>query len=448
VRVKPRAGLLAAGLALVTAALVPAFPGPSTAATGPAPSPAPSVLAPVDVASSTSTGPTPEGVRREIGRLARRGLGDGSIVVVDPSTRTVLLDQRGDLPRIPASTAKLATATAALTVLGPQTRLATIAYRDDNTIFLVGGGDPTLARTGGGNPLAGGRPSLRELARAVAADFTAQTRVALVYDASAFRGPRLGPGWPASFPAAGVAAPVTALVVDGGRVRPGATSRVADPAKQAASVFAGFLRGQGLSVASVAPGARPTSATEVARVESAPITDIVEYMLTNSENNYAEALAHLTGGALLSDPTFAGGAQATTQTLSTLGLSTEGLDLVDGSGLSGRDRVPVRLLADVLTDAVRGADPTLAPIPAGLAVAGLTGTLADRFATSATRTGRGFVHAKTGTLTGVVSLAGTVLDADGRTLVFAMIANKVSSLATTRETMDVIASRLATCGCA
>ena len=107
----------------------------------------------------------------------------------------------------------------------------------------------------------------------------------------------------------------------------------------------------------------------------------------------------------------------------------------------------MRVLAEVLGDVVRGTDPELAPIAPGLAVAGLTGTLADRFATASTRPGRGFVHAKTGTLTGVSSLAGTVQDADGRILVFAMIANKVTSLVQARETMDLIASRLATCGC-
>jgi D-alanyl-D-alanine carboxypeptidase/D-alanyl-D-alanine-endopeptidase (penicillin-binding protein 4) len=444
----PRTGLLAAGVPTLVIAILGTGIGPVTAANGPVPAPAPAVLQPVDVSAATTPAPTPTGVRREIGPLARRGLADGSIVVIDPSDGTVLLDQRAARPLIPASTLKLATATAALTVLGPQTRLPTIAYRAQDTIYLVGGGDPTLVRSGGGNPLAGGSPSLRELARTVAADFTAQTRVSLVYDASAFHGPTLGPGWPASFPASGVAAPVTALVVDGGRVRPGGISRVADPAKQAAAVFAGFLRGQGLKVASVAPGIVNPSAAEVARVESAPVADIVERMLTNSENNYAEALAHLTGGALLDDPTFAGGAQATQQTLATVGLSTVGLDVVDGSGLSGRDRVPVRLLADVLATVVLGGNPALAAIAPGLAVAGLTGTLADRFTTPATLSGRGFVHAKTGTLTGVVSMAGIVQDAQGRILVFAMIANKVASLAQARETMDVIASRLATCGCA
>jgi serine-type D-Ala-D-Ala carboxypeptidase/endopeptidase (penicillin-binding protein 4) len=435
------------GTALALLALAASGLAPAAASDTVPPAPAPVVLDPVDGAAPAAEAPTPAGVREQIGALARRGLYDGSILVVDPSNRTVLYSRSADQPRVPASTTKLATAAAALHVLGSRARLPTIAYRDGETVYLVGGGDPTLVRSKGGNPLAGGHASLRDLARSVAEAFTTQTEVTVVFDTSAFRGPALGPGWPTSFPAAGVAAPVTALVVDGGRVRPGATARVEDPAAQAASVFAGFLRGLGLDVVSVDEGRLSASAAEVARVESPPVGDIVEEMLTESENNYAEALAHLTGGALLGKPTFAGGAAATEQALDELGIDTAGLDLADGSGLSGRNRVPVRVLAEVLGDVVRGTDPELAPIAPGLAVAGLTGTLADRFATAATRPGRGFVHAKTGTLTGVSSLAGTVQDADGRILVFAMIANKVTSLVRARETMDLIASRLATCGC-
>jgi serine-type D-Ala-D-Ala carboxypeptidase/endopeptidase (penicillin-binding protein 4) len=428
-------------LVLAVALVAPAGAAGSTSVP---PAPAPAVLPPL---GASAAAPTPAGVQEAVGALARRGLSEGSMLVVDPATGTVLLDQAGARPRIPASVAKLATAAAALDVLGPQTRLATVAYRLDDTIYLVGGGDPTLVRSGGGDPLAGGRPSLRELARTVASAFTAQTRVTVLYDASAFRGPRLGPGWPASFPGAGVAAPVTALVVDGGRVRPGASARVADPPRQAATVFAGFLRGQGLDVVAVERGRLDASAVEAGRVESAPLSDIVEGMLTDSENDFAEALAHLTGGKLLGRPSFSGGAQATEQTLATLGIDVTGLDLKDGSGLSGRDRIPARVLTDLLTDVVRGDHSSIAAIAPGLPVAGLTGTLADRYLTPATRPGRGFVHAKTGTLTGVSSLAGTVLDADGRILVFAMIANSVGSLTRTRDTMDLMASRLASCGC-
>jgi D-alanyl-D-alanine carboxypeptidase/D-alanyl-D-alanine-endopeptidase (penicillin-binding protein 4) len=358
------------------------------------------------------------------------------VVVIDPTDGTVLFDARGGRPRIPASTAKLATAAAALDVLGAETRLPTIAYREDATVVLVGGGDPTLRRT-----------DLVRMAEQVAEDFGTQTAVTVRYDATAFTGPALGPGWAAGFAGSGVAAPVSALVVDGGRVRPGASARVADPARQAAQIFAAALEAEGLKVRRIRPGPPGAAAREVARTDSPPVGDIVQRMLTDSENDYAEALAHLVGGDLLGDASFAGGARATKEALAGLGIDVDGVTLADGSGLSRANRLPARFLADLLATSVTGAPPELAAIPAGLAVAGLTGTLADRFTSAATRDGRGFVHAKTGTLTGVSALAGTVLDRDGRTLAFAMVDDRARSLGRSRETMDVVASTLATCGC-
>lgn len=434
-----------AAVGLLGAALLGSAVGTASADDALPSAPAPVVLAPLDLTAGTP--PTAAGVRSAVGALVKSGLKTGSVLIVDPASGTVLYDQASGRPRIPASTAKLATAAAALNVLGAQARIPTVAYRQNNTIYLVGGGDPTLVRAGGGNPLAGGSASLKELATAAVTGFTANSTVTLVYDSSAFTGPTLGPGWSRSFPSAGVAAPVTALVVDGGRVRPGANSRVSDPAKQAAAVFAGFLRSQGLDVTSVKAGSLDATATEIARVQSPPVGDIVQRMLTESENNFAEALAHLTGGKLLGKPTFEGGAAATERELGELGIDTAGLSLVDGSGLSGRNKVPARVLAAVLADVVMAADADLAPIGPGLAIAGFTGTLAARFHTPATRPGRGVVHAKTGTLTGVISLAGTVLDDDGRVLVFAMMADSVTSLPAARDAMDRIASRLATCGC-
>lgn len=431
-------------LAVVVAWLPLAVPPMATAATAPPAAPAPAVLEP---ASTAAPRPTPEGVTAQIGRLVARQLKGASVIVLDPGSGNPLFEQRSQRPRIPASTAKLATAAAALEVLGAQERIPTIAYRDDRTVYLEGRGDPTLARAGKADPLAGGRPSLTVLAKAVAADYGTQTKVTVVYDDSAFTGPALGPGWPTSFPRAGVAAPVTALVVDGGRTRPGANARVPDPARQAADVFASLLKAEGLKVRRVTKGTVPDGAREVARVESAPIVDIVQEILTDSENNYAEALAHLVGGKLLGDPSFAGGAAATSQVLASLGFDTAGLTLVDGSGLSRQNRIPPALLADVLATVVSGTDADLVPIASGLAVAGMTGTLAGRFGSAATKDGRGFVHAKTGTLTGVSSLAGTVLDAEGRTLVFAIIDDKARSLGKARETMDTVAATLARCGC-
>jgi len=440
VRSRRRAAAVLLTCAGLLGALVPAS---ARADSTVPPAPAPEVLAPLD--PSAAPAPTADGVAAKIGQLARKQLRNGAVLVIDPASGQELFSRRADDPLIPASTTKLATAVAALNVLGPATRLPTAAYLDGGTLYLVGGGDPTLVRTKGGNPLAGGSSSLSELAAATAAQVSGP--VDLVYDTSAFKGPTLGPGWPSSFPGAGVAAPVTALVVDGGRTSPGANARVADPAKQAATVFAEFLTQEGVRVTGVSKGRLADGASEVARVESPPVADIVERTLTDSENNYAEALAHLVGGVSLGKPSFSGGAAATMAALQEVGIDTTDVTLVDGSGLSRRDRIPASVLADILTAVVQGDDADLAPIAPGLPVAGLTGTLADRFATAATRPGRGFVHAKTGTLTGVVSLAGTVLDADGGQLVFAMISNDIPSLARARETMDEIASQLATCGC-
>jgi len=429
---------------LLSSALSATAPS-ALAATEPPAAPAPIVLDPLPASSGTA--PTAAGVQTAIGSLVARQLKGSSVLVVDPASGQVLLDQRGSRARIPASTVKLATAAAALDVLGAATTLPTIASRDGDTVYLVGSGDPTLARSGQGDPAKGGRPSLKALASAVAADYGVQRAVTVVYDASAFDGPGLGPGWSSSFPKAGVVAPVSALVVDSGRVSPGARSRVQNPAKQAAELFSSYLRSDGLKVKRTKRGPLDPGAAEIARVESASIGDIVQHMLTDSENDYAEALAHLVGGKALGQPSFAGGAEATVASLARLGVDTSGVTLVDGSGLSRQNRVPPATWADLLTDVVTGTNATLVPISAGLPIAGLTGTLADRFGSRATKAGRGFVHAKTGTLTGVVSLAGTVLDADGRILVFAMTDDKARSLAKVRETMDTVASRLAACGC-
>ena len=180
-------------------------------------------------------------------------------------------------------------------------------------------------------------------------------------------------------------------------------------------------------------------------VESATVAEMMQRMLTESDNDVAESLGHLVGKELLDDGSFAGGARATSQVLSRAGIDTQDLALFDGSGLSPRNRVSPATIADVLSDVA--AERRWTELAQGLAVAGVTGTLAKRFTTKATSPGRGVVRAKTGTLTGVAALAGIVVDADKRPLVFTIIGNNITSQARARDTMDRIASQLAKCGC-
>ena len=406
--------------------------------------PAPAVLEPTQVEGSTAPAPTAAGIAAVVERTLRKSaLGSFSAVVIDPASGDVLYEREALRSRTPASTLKLVTAVTALSVLDPQARLATRVVATDDTLTLIGGGDSTLAR----NPSRkSGNASLRDLADAVA-DQVQTSRVLLRYDDSLFTGPTLAPGWPRGFPAAGVVAPVTALMVDQGRVRPNALARVKDPSRQAAEVFAEYLRERGVRVRGIERGTATGGATEIARVESAPIGTLVQRMLTDSDNDLAEALAHLAGAKAFGKGSFEGGARAMVRTMQDAKLVRGALAPVDGSGLSGRNAVSAGTLADLLESITREEDPGTSGIGLALPVAGFTGTLADRFRGGASLPGAGMVRAKTGTLTGVTSLAGTVKDVDGRVLVFSVLANGVPSIPKARRALDLFASRLAECGC-
>jgi D-alanyl-D-alanine carboxypeptidase/D-alanyl-D-alanine-endopeptidase (penicillin-binding protein 4) len=190
------------------------------------------------------------------------------------------------------------------------------------------------------------------------------------------------------------------------------------------------------------------------------VADLVATALRRSDNVLAEALAREVALATGEQPSFAGAAQAVLTVLRRHGFDVDQVTLVDGSGLSTRDAIPARLLTELLAaaaapdhsppgtaSAAQDWQPSAAlrPLLVGLPVAGGEGTLADRYHGSAAA-GRGWVRAKTGTLTGVNSLAGTVQDAEGRVLVFALLSNGPNP-ASVRPRLDVLAAALRSCGC-
>lgn len=449
---------LAVGLLLALLAILGA--GGALVASGslrPPPAPAYPRLASVATApavGASAPDPTTDGLQRTLTPLlAAPALGQVAAVVADPESGRTLWQRNGDAPVTPASTAKLATAVAALTVLGPDDRFTTSAVLGpDRELVLVGGGDPTLASPKA-PPIYPPGASMAELA-AKAADALAKRglrSVRVAVDASLFSGPTTAPGWKPSYVPTGNVSPVTALSVDGGRLNPDADPRTPDlrapdPPIAAGQVFAGLLTAHGITVtAPVAGAAAPPAAPELAAVQSPPLADFVERMLQHSDNDMAEALARQVALAQHQPPTFAGGAAAVRDVLSRLGVS--GVDLVDGSGLSVDDRVTVHALAQLLALAASPTHPELRSIVTGLPVAGFSGTLGDRFRTSTGGRGAGMVRAKTGTLAMVSGLAGLVVDADGRELVFATVANDVPDVLGAEAALDRVAAALSGCGC-
>jgi serine-type D-Ala-D-Ala carboxypeptidase/endopeptidase (penicillin-binding protein 4) len=399
---------------------------------------------------------TPAGLLAKLGPLvADPALAGDAVatVVADAATGQLLFDHLGADVEVPASTAKLAVAVAALQVLGPDDRLKTrvVAGPSPGAIVLVGGGDPTLAGPAAIGPFSPGYPapaSLTDLATQTAAQLHAQgiTSVSLGYDASLFGGPQMAVGWKPLYYTEGDVAPVTALEVDEGRADLAKPARSADPAGVAAQQFAALLTAHGLTVGDPESVRARAGAPTIASVLSPPVSALVQRMLGRSDNDLAEALSRRVALAVGGQPTFAGGVRAVKSAL--LGLGVTGFAMVDASGLSPSDRVTPTALVQVLRLVVAPGHPQLAAILDGLPVAGFSGTLGARFTGSAAA-GAGVVRAKTGTLNGVAALAGYLVDTAGDTLVFAALANgvKPTAAAITDAALDRIAAGLASCGC-
>jgi serine-type D-Ala-D-Ala carboxypeptidase/endopeptidase (penicillin-binding protein 4) len=342
-------------------------------------------------------------------------------VVVDERGEEAL-DLRGDLPVVPASTLKLATATAALLELGPDARFHTAVLGTppvDGTVVgdvaLVGGGDPILATADYAARFKRQPQTFTDLgvlAQRVADAGVRRVTGSVVGDEGRYDRARYVEGWPPRYIDQDVVGPLSALAVnDGFEAYPPSADvfrelvAAPDPAVQAARVFTLLLATHGVEVAGGArSGAAPAGAVEVAGIDSPPLTDVIAEMLQESDNSTAELLLKELGRAA-SDPTTAGGGTRAAALLAEAGVDLTGAAIVDGSGLSLDDRLTCGQLVDLLDRP--GTGPLL---QAGLAEAGETGTLADQFVGTPLA---GHLRAKTGSLNTVAGLAGIVTDDDG-----------------------------------
>ena len=411
--------------------------------------------------------PTSQGLISELSPLmASRSLGPHvGVVVTDLASGRVLFARAATTPATPASSAKVATAVAALAVLGPAARFTTRVVHGPSpgSVILVGGGDPTLAA---GRAPASDYPqpaTLASLARKTARSLRAhgQRSVRLGYDVSLYTGPLMAPGWTTSYITTGNVTPITSLEVDQGRLTAAGKPEDADnpvnfrsrsftPAAGAAAAFASSLRAQGIRVlGGVSATTAPKAAATIASVRSPSLSAIVGWMLRESNNVIAENLARQVALRAGRPASFAGAASAVTAIAAQLGVRS-GIHMVDGSGLSPRDRISPMALAGLVRVA-GGRQAALRAAITGMPVAGFSGTLAPgqsvfgNFGPAAL----GTVQAKTGNLTRVVSLAGIVSDASGRLLAFAFMADRLpgGQLVHAAGVIDAMATALAGCGC-
>lgn len=388
--------------------------------------------------------PTAAGVAKQLAKpLKDPALGKLTGQVSDPLTGKVLWSQGADEPRVPASNAKILTASAVLLALPHDSRVTTeVVFGANGEAILVGAGDPTLTSTPAGEPSFYSSPGrISDLAEQIKRSGRHVTSIAV--DTSLFTGPTMQKTWDRRDIEGGDITPIESLMVDGGRLKPNDeySPRTDQPALAAGRALAEAL---GLN-SPVAETTAPSGAPVIASVKSAPLTVRVGDMMRYSDNVLAESLgielAEATGG----EPSISGGAQAVLKTLRTNGFDVGDATLVDSSGLSYSDRVPASLLDELMSAAAGNGRPKLRSLLDSLPVAHGTGTLADRFFPASTD-GAGWVRGKTGTLTGVSSLTGTVQTVDGRVLAFAMISGGTSP-ADARPAVDAVVGALRDCGC-
>ncbi|MDQ1691925.1 MAG: hypothetical protein QOD87_2033 [Pseudonocardiales bacterium] len=395
--------------------------------------------------------PTATGIKAALAaELTAPGLGPSvSAQVYDATTARALLDQGAANPVQPASTSKLLTAAALLTVRRASDRFSTkvVAGAAPGTVVLVGGGDPTLSAAGTGTATEYAEAArISDLAAQVKKSVAGAPVNQVVVDGSLFTGPETATGWAIDDAPSSYASPITATMVDGGRDTPGAQTRSPSPDLAAAKALADALGG-----ATISRGHAPVGAKVLGSVRSAPVGTLVEEMLSESDNVIAEVLTRQIAIATKKPASFTGGAAAVSATLSGFGIPI-GSGMKDGSGLSAQDRVPAGVLGQVLLKAVDPKHPELHAIIAAMSVAGWDGTLVEqgRFS-GAARNAAGVVRAKTGSLTGVSAIAGVVTDADGRLLVFSFVADQVPggdvNSPAARNAFDSAVSALAACGC-
>jgi D-alanyl-D-alanine carboxypeptidase/D-alanyl-D-alanine-endopeptidase (penicillin-binding protein 4) len=415
-------------------------------------------LPPVDLPEAVAR-PLPErprldraAVRRAVqSDLSDRDLGRHVLAAVAPLGGGPPAYTLGSGLAVPASTTKVVTSAAALYALGADHVFETTVVQDGRRrVVLVGGGDPLLASTPDNDEAAyPPRADVVTLAERTARALRKKgiRSVRLGYDQGLFTGPAENPTWEPDYLPDGVVSPITALWVDEGRPASG-FGRVADPAAAAATTFAAALGKAGIRVQGAPQETGASGSEPLASVSSAPLGEIVERILTVSDNEAAEVLLRHVGLSAESDGSFEGGRRGVRRILESQGIELRSSVLYDGSGLSRDNRLDPRVLVDVLRLAMDPRHPDLGAVLTGLPVAGFTGSLADRMDLGPPE-GRGRVRAKTGTLTGVTSLAGIAADVDGNAMVFVLMADKVRKNRDyfARVAMDNAAASLGACRC-
>jgi D-alanyl-D-alanine carboxypeptidase/D-alanyl-D-alanine-endopeptidase (penicillin-binding protein 4) len=377
-------------------------------------------------------------------RLVHGGGGSSGLLVIDGETGKVVCARAPGRPRPLASNMKLFTTSTALARLGAESRIATLLKTDGGidrngvlhgSLYLVGAGDPALGTPSFYRRFLGGvgtnifqlkrqvrEAGIKSITGRLYADDSIFDRLRGVADSGYATSPEIGP--------------LSGLSFNSGYSTPSAGGFAGDPAVTAAATLDASLRQAGVSISpTVALGTAPPFSAELARVESPPLSSIVNTTDVYSDNFFAEMLMKLLGARFGGAGTTAAG----TEVVEAFARGHEsGVHAVDGSGLTRSNRAsPAQVVG--LLKSMRGTAVGDEFIQ-DLALAGHEGTVAERMHGTAAY---GRCRTKTGTISAVSNLSGYCFNRDGRVMIFSILMGSVRDLSLAHAEQDLIAGEVA-----
>lgn len=396
-------------------------------------------------------------------------------------TGDVLYSRSANQMFVPASILKIFTAESALLYLGSQYKFTTAFTTDAKTInngilegnlYLVHSGDPSLTYL-----------DLTDLMAALKARHITEVRGNIYIDTSAYDQEMFGPGWISNDTRFCYAAPISASIVNHncmvmqvspnksvghvanivpsknfyisgvqndvvtkpkgthsctirlgteehgitlsgcmpkGKYVRGVSAVVTDVIYYNRSLIQSLFQRYGIHVTgNILPGTAATTLPVIASHDSKPLKDLISEMLKKSDNIIAGSLFKKMGEIYSRQPgSWGNGSLAVKEILKQkIGVDTRQMSVLDGSGLSRDNYISPLQMMQVLTFAFHN-DATNRDFISALPIAGVDGTLKNRMQNI-----RAKVRAKTGTMSGVVALAGYAVSQNKEPLAFVIIIN-------------------------
>ena len=189
--------------------------------------------------------------------------------------------------------------------------------------------------------------------------------------------------------------------------------------------------------------AKSISGEQIVYSTSPTVKEIMIWFLLWSDNVISERMARIAAKASGHEFSDKGVAKMFDKVLTDIGIDPSKIIVKDASGLSRENKVTANLLAQLLYKF--HSDPAYAKVIEGLPIGGKTGTMRNRFVKTAPKA-IGLVKAKTGTLTGTVSMAGYAQSGD-REYAFVIIADELkgtrAASAVARNSLDRYLAKIA-----